>query len=39
MECVQTTHRDVTEYLGGICTSDGVKGAIRIPGLNSFLVD
>jgi cytochrome d ubiquinol oxidase subunit I len=39
MECVQTTHRDVTEYLGGLCTSDGVEGGIGIPGLNSFLVD
>ena len=38
MECVQTTHRDVTEYIGGICTEDGVKGAIGIDGLNSFLV-
>jgi cytochrome d ubiquinol oxidase subunit I len=36
---VQTTHRDVTEYIGGVCTSDGVKGAIGIDGLNSFLVD
>src|SRR5205814_2721324 len=32
MECVQTTHRDVTEYLGGRCTSSGVKGGIGIPG-------
>jgi cytochrome d ubiquinol oxidase subunit I len=39
MECVQETHRDVTEYIGGICTSDGVEGAIGIDGLNSFLVD
>ena len=39
MECVQKTHRDVTEYIGGICTEDGVEGAIGIPGLNSFLVD
>jgi cytochrome d ubiquinol oxidase subunit I len=39
MECVQETHRDVTEYIGGICTEDGVEGAIGIPGLNSFLVD
>jgi cytochrome d ubiquinol oxidase subunit I len=39
IECVQETHRDVTEYLGGVCTSDGVKGAIGIPGLDSFLVD
>ena len=29
---------DQTEYLGGICTDDGVKGAIGIPGLDSFLV-
>jgi cytochrome d ubiquinol oxidase subunit I len=38
MECVQTTHTDVTEYLGGLCTSSGVKGGIGIPGLDSFLV-
>jgi len=38
MECVQQTHRDVTEYLGGVCTSDGVKGGLGIPGLDSFLV-
>jgi cytochrome d ubiquinol oxidase subunit I len=38
MECVQTTHRNVTEYIGGICTDDGVKGGIGIPGLDSFLV-
>jgi cytochrome bd ubiquinol oxidase subunit I len=38
MECVQHTHRDVTEYIGGLCTSDGVKGGIGIPGLDSFLV-
>jgi cytochrome d ubiquinol oxidase subunit I len=38
MECVQHTHRDVTEYLGGRCTSNGVKGGIGIPGLDSFLV-
>ena len=38
MECVQHTHTDVTEYLGGRCTSDGVKGGIGIPGLDSFLV-
>jgi cytochrome d ubiquinol oxidase subunit I len=38
MECVQTTHRDVTEYLGGRCTSSGVKDGIGIPGLDSFLV-
>jgi cytochrome d ubiquinol oxidase subunit I len=38
MECVQHTHSNVTEYIGGICTDDGVKGAIPIPGLDSFLV-
>jgi cytochrome bd ubiquinol oxidase subunit I len=38
MECIQETGPDQTEYIGGICTSDGVKGAIPIPGLDSFLV-
>ena len=38
MECIQETGTDQTEYLGGICTEDGVKGAIGIPGLDSFLV-
>jgi cytochrome d ubiquinol oxidase subunit I len=38
MECVQTTHRNVTEYVFGICTDDGVKAGIPIPGLDSFLV-
>ena len=38
MECVYETGTDQTEYLGGICTDDGVKGAIGIPGLDSFLV-
>jgi cytochrome d ubiquinol oxidase subunit I len=38
MECVQHTHRDVTEYIGGRCTSEGVKGGIGIPGFDSFLV-
>jgi cytochrome d ubiquinol oxidase subunit I len=37
-ECVQHTETNVSEYLGGICTADGVKGAIGIPGLDSFLV-
>jgi cytochrome d ubiquinol oxidase subunit I len=37
-ECIQHTETNVTEYLGGICTADGVKGAIGIPGLDSFLV-
>src|SRR3982751_6047263 len=38
MECVQKTSTDVTEYIYGRCTSDGVKGGIGIPGLDSFLV-
>ena len=38
MECVQQTSTDVTEYIGGRCTSSGVKGGIGIPGLDSFLV-
>ncbi len=38
MECVQETSTNVTEYIGGICTSDGVKYAIGIPGLDSLLV-
>jgi cytochrome bd ubiquinol oxidase subunit I len=38
MECIQETGDNQTEYLGGICTEDGVKGAIGIPGLDSFLV-
>jgi cytochrome d ubiquinol oxidase subunit I len=38
MECVDQTSTHVTEYLGGRCTADGVKGGIGIPGLDSFLV-
>jgi cytochrome d ubiquinol oxidase subunit I len=38
MECVQKTSTDVTEYIGGRCTSSGNKGGIGIPGLDSFLV-
>lgn len=37
-ECVQETGPNQTEYIGGICTEDGVKGAIGVPGLNSLLV-
>ncbi len=37
-ECIEETGPDQTEYLGGICTDDGVKGAIGIPGLDSWLV-
>jgi cytochrome bd ubiquinol oxidase subunit I len=38
MECVQETSTHVAEYVGGRCTSDGVKNGIAIPGLNSWLV-
>ncbi len=38
MECIQETGGHQTEYLGGICTSSGVKAAIPIPDLDSFLV-
>ncbi|HEX5610434.1 MAG TPA: cytochrome ubiquinol oxidase subunit I [Solirubrobacterales bacterium] len=38
MECIQETGDHQTEYLGGVCTDDGVKGAIPIPDLDSFLV-
>ncbi len=38
MECVQQTSTDVTEYIYGRCTSDGVKDGIGIPGFDSFLV-
>jgi cytochrome d ubiquinol oxidase subunit I len=38
MECIQKTGPDQTEYIGGICTNEGVKGAIGIPDLDSYLV-
>lgn len=38
MECIQETGTHQTEYIGGICTADGVKAAIPIPDLDSFLV-
>ena len=38
MECVQTTHADVTEYIYGRCTSSGIKGGLGIPGFDSVLV-
>ena len=34
----QKSGDDQTEYIGGICTSDGVKAAIPIPDLDSYLV-
>jgi cytochrome d ubiquinol oxidase subunit I len=38
MECIQDTGGHQTEYIGGICTADGVKVAIPIPYLDSMLV-
>jgi cytochrome d ubiquinol oxidase subunit I len=38
MECVRETGTHVPEYILGICTDEGVKGGLKIPGLNSFLV-
>ena len=38
MECIQETGGHQTEYVGGICTSGGVKVAIPIPELDSLLV-
>jgi cytochrome d ubiquinol oxidase subunit I len=38
MECVQETDTHVPEYIFGRCTSEGVKGGVKIPGLDSFLV-
>jgi cytochrome d ubiquinol oxidase subunit I len=38
MECIQKGGDDQTEWVGGICTSDGVKAGIGIPGLDSYLV-
>ena len=38
MECVQTTSTHVPEYIYGRCSDDGVKGGIKIPGFDSFLV-
>jgi cytochrome d ubiquinol oxidase subunit I len=38
IECIQKSGSHQTEYVGGICTADGVKFAIPIPDLDSFLV-
>lgn len=38
MECIQKTGGHQTEYIGGVCTSSGVKAAIPIPDLDSLLV-
>jgi cytochrome bd ubiquinol oxidase subunit I len=38
MECIQESGTHQTEYVGGVCTADGVKFAIPIPDLDSYLV-
>jgi cytochrome d ubiquinol oxidase subunit I len=38
MECIQETGSHQTEWVGGVCTNDGVKAGIGIPDLDSFLV-
>ena len=38
MECIEKTGTHQPEHIGGICASSGVKGAISIPGLDSYLV-
>src|SRR3954447_10686283 len=38
MECVTQTSSDVTEYIYGRCTPNGIKGGIGIPGFDSVLV-
>ena len=38
MECIYETGPNQTEWIGGICTDDGVKLGIGIPDLDSFLV-
>lgn len=38
MECIQESGTHQTEYVGGVCTANGVKFAIPIPDLDSFLV-
>lgn len=37
-ECIEETGPNQTEWIGGICTDDGVKYGIGIPGLDSWLV-
>jgi cytochrome d ubiquinol oxidase subunit I len=38
MECIQESGGHQTEWLGGVCTADGVKGGLGIPDLDSYLV-
>ena len=37
-ECVQETGPNQTEWIGGICTDEGVKYGIPLPGVDSLLV-
>ena len=37
-ECIEETGAHQTEWLGGICTDEGVRYGIGIPGLDSWLV-
>ena len=37
-ECIEETGAHQTEWIGGICTDEGVKYGIGIPGLDSWLV-
>jgi cytochrome bd ubiquinol oxidase subunit I len=38
IECIQETGDHQTEWVGGICTDEGVKWGIGIPDLDSYLV-
>ena len=38
IECIEETGGHQTEWIGGICTDDGVKFGIGIPDLDSYLV-
>src|SRR6478672_5035631 len=38
MECIDETGDHQTEWVGGVCTEDGVKWGIGIPDLDSYLV-
>jgi cytochrome d ubiquinol oxidase subunit I len=38
MECIYETGSNQTEWIGGVCTEDGVKFGVGIPGLDSLLV-
>jgi cytochrome bd ubiquinol oxidase subunit I len=38
IECIEETGDHQTEWVGGVCTEDGVKWGIGIPDLDSYLV-